>query len=283
MFRTLEHLPPELQLEALRIIVRTDGLSAIKGICESNQYFKELCQLNKNILIGESDKPRLEKLFKYIEKNGAKNIQNQETGSFCERNKDIINTKIDEYITKHGQERANVFEINVQLNETEFDQDVDFIISDSLQNAFEEWPYRHFMRRGDILFNSVYLRYRNDGKCLFDGEKLVGLEGDFNEYGHVSHEFLSLVEFPPDYWEDLAYDGVRVAWTDFSKLNFTRIYEDHHYDRLLVCYEVDFKGHTYGLMLEPGEEVPVGNVLIYNDTDEHANYDYFVETSIIKN
>ena len=54
------------------------------------------------------------------------------------------------------------------------------------------------MRRGDILFNSIHDRYRNDGKCLFDGNELVGLDSDFNEYGHVSKEFLAFSEFPPE-------------------------------------------------------------------------------------
>lgn len=282
MLKTLINLPPELQLEALKILARTEGINGLKSICETNSYLKELCKINKNILIREADKPRLEKLLKYISINGTKGIQEQETEAFCERNNEVINEKVDEYLEKHPQKRANVFEIKVDLNETEFDQDIDFIVSDSLQDAFNKWGYRHFMRRGDILFNSVYLRYRNDGKCLFDGEKLVGLEGDFNEYGHVSHEFLAFVEFPPDYWDDLAYNGMRIAWTDFSRINILDVYDDRHYDTLHICHEVEFRGKRYSLMLNPGEEVPTGVVLIYNDTDEHHESDYFVETSIIK-
>lgn len=282
MLNSLINLPPELKLEALKIIARTEGLEGLKNICETNKHLMELCNVNKNILIREADKTRLSKLFKYIELHGANGIQKQETESFCNRNKDIINDKIDEYLVRHHQTKANVFEIKVELNETEFDQDVDFIISDSLQDAFNKWGYRHFMRRGDILYNSIYPRYRNDGKCLFDGEKLVGLEGDFNEYGHVSHEFLAFIEFPPDYWEDLAYNGIRIAWTDFSQLTILDISDDHHYDRLMRRYEIEFDGKRYDLMLEPDEDVPEGIVLIYNDSDEHHHSDYFVETSIIK-
>lgn len=282
MLKSLINLPPELQLEALKIIARTEGLSGLKNMCEANSYFKELCQINKYILIKEVDKPRLSKLFKYISVNGAKGIQTQETEGFCERNHEIINNKIDEYVVQHEQTKANVFEIKVELNETEFDQDIDFIVSDSLQEAFDKWGYRHFMRRGDILFNSIYPRYRNDGKCLFDGERLVGLEGDFNEYGHVSHEFLAFVEFPPDYWEDLAYNGIRVAWTDFSMLNVNNIGIVNRYDNVYSCYEVEYNDNIYKLLLEEGEEIPEGIVLIYNDGDEHDEFDYIVEGSIVK-
>jgi hypothetical protein len=277
MLKSLINLPPELQLEALKIIARSEGLSAIKGICESNQYLRELCTLNKNILIKESDKPRLEKLFKYITKHGSNSIQDMETGVFCERNKDIINQKIDEYLQRVPQQHANVFEIRVELSESEFDQDMDFIVSDTLEEAFNNWPYRHFMRRGDILFNTIYPRYRNDGKCLFDGKNLVGLDSEFNEYGHVSKEFLAFTEFPPNYWDNLAYNGINIAWIDFSKLNIINSYDDNHYDKLYRCNEIEFRGKHYCIMMEPDDNIPLGKVLIYNDGDEHHESDYFVE------
>jgi hypothetical protein len=278
MLNSLINLPPELQLEALKIIARTEGLSGLKGICETNQYLSDLCRINKHILIKESDKPRLSKLFTYIEQHGAEGLQDMETGGFCERNKEIINQKIDEYLEQNPQQHANLFEIRVELSESEFDQDMDFIISDSLQEAFDKWPYRHFMRRGDILFNSIYPRYRNDGKCLFDGEQLIGLDSEFNEYGHVSKEFLAFTEFPPNYWDNLAYNGYNVAWVDFSQLNIINSYDDNHYDKLYICHEVEFSGKNYCIMTEPGEDIPEGRVLIYNDGDEHHESDYFVET-----
>lgn len=276
MLNSLINLPPELKLEALKIIAKTEGLEGLKNICFTNRHLMELCNVNKNILIREADKTRLSKLFKYIERHGAEGIQNQETEGFCNRNKDIINDKIDEYLVNHPQIRANIFEIKVELNETEFDQDVDFIVSDSLQDAFNKWGYRHFMRRGDILFNSIYPRYRNDGKCLFDGEKLVGLEGDFNEYGHVSREFLAFIEFPPDYWDDLAYNGVRISWTDFSQINVHDMGNVNRYDNVYRCYEVEFEDKRYNLLLEQDHEVPEDIVLIYNDIDENEELDYII-------
>ena len=110
MLKSLLNLPPELHLQALKIIVKTEGLSGLKGICETNEYFRELCRINKDILIKEVDGPRLEKLFKYISVNGASGIQEQETESFCERNHEIINRKIDEYLVSNPQIKANVFE-----------------------------------------------------------------------------------------------------------------------------------------------------------------------------
>lgn len=278
MLNSLINLPPELQLEALKIIARTEGLSGLKGICETNQYLSDLCRINKHILIKESDKPRLSKLFTYIEQHGAEGLQDMETGGFCERNKEIINQKIDEYLEQNPQQHANLFEIRVELSESEFDQDMDFIISASLQEAFDKWPYRHFMRRGDILFNSIYPRYRNDGKCLFDGEQLIGLDSEFNEYGHVSKEFLAFTEFPPNYWDNLAYNGINIAWVDFSQLNVNNIGNINRYDNIYSCYEVEYNDNTYRLLLEQNEEIPEGIVLIYNDGDEHDEFDYIIET-----
>jgi hypothetical protein len=272
MLKSLIKLPPELHLQALKIIAKTEGLSGLKSICETNKYFSELCKINKDILIKEVDGPRLEKLFKYISINGAKGIQEQETESFCERNYEIINQKLDEYLVNNPQTRANVFEIYVELSEDEYDREMDFIVPDAVQEAFDNWGYRYFMRRGDILFNSVHYRYRNDGKCLFDGEKLVGLEADFNEYGHVSREFLAFTEFPPDYWEDFAYNGVIVAWVDFSELDILRTYRR---DDMTVC-EVEWDNKIYKLITEEEDE-PEGIVLIWNDVDEFGENEYKVE------
>lgn len=273
MLKSLLSLPPELHLQALKIIAKTEGLSGLKSVCETNAYFSKLCRINKDILIKEVDGPRLEKLFKYIAVNGARGIQKQETESFCERNHEIINRKIDEYLVNNPQMKANVFEMYVELDEDEFDRELDFIVPDSLQEAFDNWGYRYFMRRGDILFNSVHDRYRNDGKCLFDGSRLVGLEGDFNEYGHVSREFLAFAEFPPDYWDDLAYNGIIIAWADFSQLNIIR-----HYTRdNMGVYEIEWENEIYKLLVEDDREVPEMSVIIFHDEDEHSDNEYQVE------
>lgn len=273
MLKSLLSLPPELHLQALKIIAKTEGLGGLKSICEANVYFSELCKINKDILIKEVDAPRLEKLFKYISVNGANGIQYQESESFCRRNHEIINRKIDEYLVNNPQTKANVFEIYVELSEDEFDRELDFIVPDSLQDAFNSWGYRYFMRRGDILFNSVHDRYRNDGKCLFDGNELIGLDNNFNEYGHVSREFLAFVEFPPDYWEDLAYNDIIVAWTNFSELNILRQYTrgDNY------VYEIEWENERYKLLIEDNEDVPYDNVIIWHDNDEDSMGEYHVE------
>lgn len=272
MLKSLRNLPPELHLNALKIIARTEGLSGLKSVCETDKYFSELCKINKQILINEVDKPRLEKLLSYIELNGARGIQSQETESFCKRNHEIINEKIDEYLVNNPQEEANIFDMYVELSEDEYDRELDFIVPDTLQEAFDNWGYKYFVRRGDIIFNSVHDRYRNDGKCLFDGNKLIGLETDFNEYGHVSREFLAFTEFPPDYWEDFAYNGVIIAWVDFSEINILRRYPR---DDMMVC-EVEWDNKIYKLIIEDEDE-PEGVVLIWNDVDEFGENEYKVE------
>ena len=57
------------------------------------------------------------------------------------------------------------------------------------------------LKRGDVLHLSWGNNYRNDDKFLWDGEKVVLLDYENDDYGSVPKEF-SFPEFPPEYFSD---------------------------------------------------------------------------------
>ena len=60
-------------------------------------------------------------------------------------------------------------------------------------------------KRGDVIIFDAD-GYRNDGKCLFDGSKLVNLEND-GYYGVIPSEFAIGEEFHALYWYGNIYRG----------------------------------------------------------------------------
>lgn len=58
--------------------------------------------------------------------------------------------------------------------------------------------------RGDVIGikNVEDYGYRNVGKYMWDGKKLVELSEEFDEYGHVPYEFLVGKEFHAMYWRN---------------------------------------------------------------------------------
>lgn len=213
---------------------------------------------------------QLNQLFEYIEKNGAKEIYKQDA-ILCEKYKDIINKKINEYLIHNPQKKANIFEICLELSEEDFDltlstdENLQLEIPDAIHEAFNNWTFKTFMRKGDILINNFTVLYRekNDGKLLFDGEKLVGLSTKFNDYGHVSDNFLVFTEFPPNYWDNLSYDGTLTVFVDFSKIQYKRTDEN--------IYEITFNNKKYKIISETNN-VQEGIVAIYNDGDNEFEY-----------
>lgn len=58
------------------------------------------------------------------------------------------------------------------------------------------------LRRGDIIFVQPQLGYRNDGKYIYDGEHILELADEPDDYGTIPEEFQA-GEFPPMYWVNL--------------------------------------------------------------------------------
>ncbi len=68
--------------------------------------------------------------------------------------------------------------------------------------------YGQLLKRGDVLHLSWGSTYRNDDKFLWDGEKVVLLDYENDDYGSVPKEF-SFPEFRPDYFsESIAHNNI---------------------------------------------------------------------------
>ncbi len=56
------------------------------------------------------------------------------------------------------------------------------------------------IRRGDIVHLEALGEYRNEGKYIFDGERVIPLDSSRDEYGAVPSQFKVIDEFPTRYW-----------------------------------------------------------------------------------
>lgn len=98
--------------------------------------------------------------------------------------------------------------INNEVLGLEKDEGCSYIIVDNIENADIITKYikdnNISVRRGDIIDTiDENNRYRNDGKFVWDGEKVLSLEYDVDDYGAIPKTFIvSSQEFAPNYWEN---------------------------------------------------------------------------------
>ncbi len=68
------------------------------------------------------------------------------------------------------------------------------------------------LKRGDIVaFYSLEDAYRNDGKAIFDGQDIVDLYYEEDDYGSIPPTFLVGDEFPIMHWKD-NIDHNNIVW-----------------------------------------------------------------------
>lgn len=72
------------------------------------------------------------------------------------------------------------------------------------------------LKRGDIVHFEQFGDYRNDGKYIYDGTKLLPLDTDYDDYGQLPLEFKVPTEFPPRYWSEYIDHNVFVP-VDFER------------------------------------------------------------------
>lgn len=69
------------------------------------------------------------------------------------------------------------------------------------------------LKRGDIVLLESISGYRNDGKCIFNGEILENLYQEIDDYGSVPPEYKVIDEFPVGYWAN-SIDHNNIVWFD---------------------------------------------------------------------
>ena len=122
---------------------------------------------------------------------------------------------------------------------------------------------------GDLVIIDQPYEYRNDGVSIYDGEKIIDLETDYDGYGALPSKFRVLEaphHFPLNYWHSRSDKKRRIAhnrivWYDYKK----------NIDEILSslkplgekCFVSNFKapdGKTYRFVYE-----------FYNDYEEMVN------------
>lgn len=68
--------------------------------------------------------------------------------------------------------------------------------------------------RGDLVAFESSAGYRNEGIAIYDGNKIINLEDDIDEYDHVPKSFKVIQEFSIKYWVDLEQYPIRATSID---------------------------------------------------------------------
>jgi hypothetical protein len=101
-------------------------------------------------------------------------------------------SKIVEVDTEKYPELSEIFDDNDDYWEP--------VTGELITKALYKKPPKEILKRGDVIVLDWIGGYRNDGKFLWDGEKIVSLDVDNgDDYGSVPFEF-SFPEFPPNYF-----------------------------------------------------------------------------------
>lgn len=110
------------------------------------------------------------------------------------------------------------------------------------------------IRRGDVVHFGDD-RYRNEGKMIYDGEKLIELDEDLDEYGHLPLEF-TLNEFPDYEYFSSTIDHNNIRWLRIDDVkNIAWVSPKNEGDRDVGLFEVLTEGgHTYDIELPKGCE-----------------------------
>ncbi len=114
----------------------------------------------------------------------------------------------------------------IQYDDFYFDYDVDElpeITSNDALHAFLSKPNID-LKRGDFVCYDFYLGYRNEGKAIYDGTKIVDLSFDPDDYGSIPEEFQVIVEFPPMYWSEVIDNNNNVPFN--FKMNIGHVNAD---------------------------------------------------------
>ena len=103
--------------------------------------------------------------------------------------------------------KLHSIEISKLDNVPEFDKD-DFdgraekILLDYLNENKERLECYKSIKRGDVIHVKECGEYRNDGKFLYAGREFIVLDSLYDDYGHVPPSFVTIEEFPMNYWDD---------------------------------------------------------------------------------
>ncbi len=135
--------------------------------------------------------------------------------------------------------------------------------------------------RGDVLkiakigdFNIS--EYRNDGRVIFDGEKIIRLCSDIDDYGSIPKNFLTFEEFPIGYFTNVIEHNT-IHFIDLSKFETSvRKTYNEYYDKL---YVIEFVHQDKQYTIVSSKKLKNTIVSVELEHDDIEGYD-FVSTDI---
>lgn len=114
------------------------------------------------------------------------------------------------------------------------------------------------LRRGDFVCYQHQLGYRNNGKAIYNGVKILNLSFEPDDYGSIPEEFQAVIEFPPLYWSEVIDHNSNIPFT-FNK----------YFQNIGINY-------IYILYLDDGK-----SILVFPFKDEAGIYYYIFDANKI--
>lgn len=116
------------------------------------------------------------------------------------------------------------------------------------------------LRRGDLIRYQEDAGYRNNGVAIFDGEKIVDLYTEIDDYGSLPEEFRVIEEnVPIGYWRDVSDEQPGIAHNNI-------VWFDHRSVRDQALANIQLG------KVETGEHL-VFTTFIYNDKEYRIIFD----------
>ena len=112
-------------------------------------------------------------------------------------------------------DRAKIINVPKTLYKTDPDMDPDDEDMETLNNAILPYVLDQGANRGDIIYIGTKEGYRNENKYVFDGDKIIHLSYEPDEYGCIPYGFEILdddLTFSAIYWLDVIAHNRIFRW-----------------------------------------------------------------------
>lgn len=136
------------------------------------------------------------------------------------------------------------------------------------------------IKRGDLIFiekiNNIKVdKYRNNGKFIWDGEKFMELEYEYDKYGSIRKDFLTFDEFPLRYWYE-AIDHNCISMVSPNRLKYLKK-DKNEFDTDFYIYELTGNDKTYKVGCETKLDLDKIDVVPMEETDdEYSIFDFLI-------
>ena len=177
-----------------KLILMNFSPSDLFNVCLTNNYIANLCR-DKNFWRNKitRDFPLRGKFIYYDQ---YKQLDPLELYRIINQQSKIVTLTEDNY-----RELAAILP-----EDDEFTDEDALLITEAISQNLDKLP----LLRGDVIYLGWMDDYRNSGKFLWDGEKVVNLNHNIDDYGSVSEEF-TFPEFPLNHFYS-SIDHNHIIW-----------------------------------------------------------------------